>query len=119
MEVQVFGTHKNQDTRKALRFFSERRVRVHFMDFRERAASRGELMRFVRQFGLTALIDRDSRRYADLGLASGRYSDETWIERLCDEPFLLRQPLARFGQLVTIGLAESAWATWTEAGKGT
>jgi arsenate reductase len=118
VEVQVFGTHKSQDTRKALRFFSERRVRVHFVDLRERAASRGELMRFIQKFGVTALIDQTSQRYRDLGPGSGRYSDETWIQRLCNEPLVLRQPLTRFGQKLTIGPAEDDWRAWIEADKG-
>ena len=117
MEVQVFGTHKNQDTRKALRFFSERRVNIHFVDLRERAASRGELMRFVQKFGVTALIDMGSQRYQELGLGSGRFSDETWILKLCDEPLLLRHPLTRFGQQLTIGSAEDEWRAWIEAAK--
>ena len=117
VEVQVFGTHKDQDTRKALRFFSERRVKVHFVDLRERAASRGELIRFVQKFGVTALIDTRSQRYQELGLGSGRYSDETWILKLCDEPLLLRHPLTRFGQKLTIGSAEADWQSWVDAGK--
>ena len=117
VEVQVFGTPKSQDTRSALRFFSERRVKVHFIDFRERAASRGELTRFVQKFGITTLIDMTSQRYQDMGLASGRYSDETWLGKLCDEPLLLRQPLVRFGQQLTIGSAEADWRSWIEAAK--
>lgn len=117
MEVQVFGTHKSQDTRRALRFFSERRVKVHFVDLRERPASRGELTRFVQKFGITALIDLASPRYEDLGLGSGRYSDETWFDKLCDEPMLLRQPLTRFGQKLTIGSAESEWTSWIDSVK--
>lgn len=118
MEVQVFGTNKSQDTRKALRFFSERRVMVHFVDLRERAASRGELTRFVQKFGVGALIDKESARYVDLGLSTVRYSDDRWVEQLCDEPLLLRQPLARFGPKLSIGLAETDWSAWVEAGKG-
>jgi len=117
VEVQIFGTQKSQDTRKALRFFSERRVKVHFVDLRERAASRGELTRFMQRFGLTALIDLGSQRYQDLGLGSGRYSDETWMDRLCDEPLLLKQPLTRFGQRLTIGFAEDEWRSWIEDSK--
>ena len=119
MEVQVFGTQKNQDTRKTLRFFSERRVKVHFVDLRERAASRGELTRFVQKFGITALIDTQSPRYQDLGLGSGRYSDETWLDKLCDEPLLLRQPLTRYGPKLTIGYAEDDWRDWVDAAKST
>ncbi|MEY3701753.1 MAG: hypothetical protein RI891_1045, partial [Gemmatimonadota bacterium] len=74
MEVQIFGTQKSQDTRRALRFWSERRVKVHFVDLKERAASKGELQRFVQKFGLTALIDKTSKRYQDLGLGASRLS---------------------------------------------
>jgi arsenate reductase-like glutaredoxin family protein len=115
VEVQVFGTQKNQDTRRALRFWSERRIRVHFVDLLERAASKGELQRFVQKFGMTALIDRNSRRYTELGLGVARLSDESWLERLCDEPLLLVQPLTRSGKMLTVGLAESEWSEWIAA----
>jgi arsenate reductase-like glutaredoxin family protein len=115
MEVQIFGTRKSADTRKAIRFFSERRVKTHFVDLVERAASRGELNRFAQKFGVSALIDRESRRYADLGLAHARLSDEGWMGRLVDEPLLLRVPLTRFAHRVTIGLAEETWREWVEA----
>ena len=51
MEVQVFGVRKNPDTRAALRFFAERRIKVHFVDLAERPASKGELARFAQKFG--------------------------------------------------------------------
>ena len=117
VEVQVFGTHKSNDTRRVLRFFSERRVKVHFVDLRERAARRGELARFVQKFGVTALIDATSPRYRELGLASGRYSDDRWLEFLCDEPLMLQQPLVRFGSKLTIGPAQAEWHAWVEAEK--
>lgn len=119
MEVQIFGTPKSQDTRKALRFFGERRVKVHFVDLKERAASKGELTRFVQKFGVTALIDTDSSRYRDLGLATTRYGDERWVQQLCDEPLILKQPLTRWGSKLTIGLSEDEWGRWVDAGKGT
>jgi arsenate reductase (glutaredoxin) len=112
MEVQVFGTKKSAATRKALRFFAERRVRTHFMDLAQRAASPGELRRFVQKFGVAALLDRDSRRFAELGLASASYSDDRWLEKLAEEPLLLRQPLVRNGSQLTIGDAEGTWKEW-------
>ena len=112
MEVQVFGTKKSADTRKALRFFAERRVKTHFVDLNERAASFGELMRFVQKFGLERLIDRESKRFEELGLAHARLSDQRWMEKLLDEPLLLRVPLVRSGNLLTVGLAETDWKTW-------
>jgi arsenate reductase-like glutaredoxin family protein len=117
MEVQIFGTKKNPDTRKALRFFAERRVKTHFVDLAERAASPGELKRFAQKFGAEALIDRESRRFAELGLAHATYSDERWLDRLADEPLMLRQPLVRFQHKLTLGLAESEWKGWTEGAR--
>ena len=113
MEVQIFGVKKSADTRKALRFFAERRIKTHFVDLDERAASLGELKRFVQRFGLDRLIDRESRRFDELGLRHARLSDERWLEKLADEPLLLTMPLVRTGNALTIGLAEQDWKTWT------
>lgn len=113
MEVQIFGVKKSADTRKALRFFSERRVRTHFVDLNERAASPGELKRFVQKFGLEKLIDHDAKRFEELGLRHARLSDDRWFEKLVDEPLLLRMPLVRFGNALTIGPAEADWKIWT------
>lgn len=113
--IQVFGTKKSADTRKALRFFAERRLQVHFVDLAQRAASAGELRRFVQKFGVQALIDRDSRRFRELGLATAHLSDERWLEKLAAEPLLLRQPLVRNDNRLTLGEAESTWKEWLEA----
>jgi arsenate reductase (glutaredoxin) len=113
MEVQVFGTKKNAATRKALRFFAERRIRTHFVDLAQRAASAGELRRFAQKFGTQALLDRGSKRFAELGLSAASYTDERWLALLADEPLLLMQPLVRNGGQLTIGEAESTWRQWT------
>lgn len=115
MEVQVFGTRKSSDTRKALRFFAERRITTHFVDLEERAASRGELMRFVQKFGVQRLVDRDSRRYQDLGLANVRLTDDRWLEKLQDEPLLLVMPLTRWQHRISIGEDQAAWKEWIAA----
>lgn len=112
IEVQVFGVHKSPDTRKALRFFSERRIKTHFVDLNERAASPGELQRFAQKLGVTALIDRDSRRYRDLGLGASRLSDQHWLDKLAEEPLLLRMPLVRWQGKLTVGPAENEWKAW-------
>jgi arsenate reductase-like glutaredoxin family protein len=116
MEVQIFGVRKSADTRKALRFFSERRIRVHFVDLLEREIAAGELQRFVQRFGVDALIDRESRRFQELGLTVGSLSPTRWVEKLLAEPLLLRLPLVRrLGQpaQLSIGPAESSWKEWT------
>ena len=113
MEVQIFGTRKSPETRKALRFFAERRVRTHFVDLQERAASLGELRRFAQKLGVPALVDRGSRRFADLGLGTAHLSEDRWLEKLVEEPLLLRMPLVRQQHRLTVGDAESAWREWT------
>jgi len=121
VEVQVFGVRKSAETRAALRFFAERRIPVHFVDLLERPASVGELRRFAQRFGVEALLDRSSRRFADLGLAHAGLSDERWMEKLASEPLVLRMPLVRWGQRVTVGVADKDWRSWVEAdraGKG-
>lgn len=116
MEVQIFGTQKSADTRKAQRFFKERRVKVHFVDLQVRAASRGELTRFAQKFGAEALVDRESKRFQNLGLATAHYSDRKWLEVLEEEPLILVQPLVRWENRLTLGLAEEEWAEWWNAG---
>ena len=113
MEVQIFGIRKHPDTRKALRFFAERRAKTHFVDLDERPAAPGELRRFAQRFGVEALVDRGSRRFADLGLAAARLGEERWLEKLAAEPLLLRMPLVRQQQRLTIGDAEATWREWT------
>ena len=113
MEVQVFGIKKSPDTRKALRFFAERRVKTHFVDLLERAASPGELKRFAQKFGVDALVDRQSRRFLDLGLGAARFSEDRWLDKLAEEPLMLRMPLVRYGSLLTVGDATETWHGWT------
>jgi len=115
MEVQIFGTKKSAETRKALRFFAERRIRTHFVDLNERAAALGELRRFAQKYGVEALLDRQSKRFLELGLGPARYSDDRWLEKLADEPLMLRVPLVRYQHKLTIGLAEDIWKEWKGA----
>jgi arsenate reductase-like glutaredoxin family protein len=112
LEVQIFGVRKSADTRKALRFFSERRVKTHFVDLMERPASLGELRRFAQKFGVAALVDRDSKRFNELGLRYAQLSDDRWLQTLAEEPLLLRIPLVRNANQVVIGADEATWKSW-------
>lgn len=117
MEVQVFGTKKSAETRKALRFFSERRIRAHFVDLQEREIADGELQRFVQKFGIDALVDRESKRFAELGMRHAQITSSRWLEKIIAEPTLLRLPLVRrLGQPpgLTVGAAEEEWKSWVK-----
>jgi len=119
MNVQIFGTKKSAETRKALRFFAERRIKTHFVDLNERAASLGELKRFAQKFGVQALLDREGRRFKELGLTHSHMGDERWLSKLADEPLLLRMPLVRNDNRLTVGDAEGEWKSWTQSGSTT
>lgn len=112
MEVQIFGIRKSAATRKALRFFAERRIKTHFVDLMERPASQGELRRFMQKFGITSMLDQTSRRFQELGLRHARMSDDSWLEKLSLEPLMLQMPLVRTGNQLSIGDDETTWKQW-------
>jgi arsenate reductase-like glutaredoxin family protein len=114
MEVQIFGTKKSAATRAALRFFAERRVKTHFVDLTVRPAAPGELRRFAERFGTAAIVDRESKSYAALGLRTAALSDKGWLDKLAAEPLLLRQPLVRWGKELTVGEADATWRAWMQ-----
>lgn len=90
---------------------------MHFVDLVERAASRGELQRFVQKFGIDALVDRTSRRFLDLGLGPARYGADRWLDILTDEPMILVLPLVRNGGKLTIGgEGDAEWKQWVSEG---
>src|SRR5919202_2276874 len=106
MEFQVFGTKSCNETKKALRFFKERRIRVHFVDLKERAASKGELQRFAQKFGWEKLLDRGGKAFRDRGLHVAHVSEGRIPALLEDDPMLLVTPLVRQGNAIGIGWDE-------------
>ena len=114
MNVQIFGFHDCQDTRKAQRFFAERRIPVHFVDLGERPASKGELRRFAERFGPAAVVDKNSAAYKAMGLRVALDSPQRLLERALTQPRLLRTPLVRNGGKVTIGHAPDDWQAWVD-----
>lgn len=117
MEVQIFGLKKSADTRKAMRFFAERRIRTHFVDLTERDIAEGELQRFIQRFGIEAILDRTSKRFEQLGLGHATMSECRWIDKLLIEPGLLKLPLVRRlrpGSGLSVGDAETDWKSWAD-----
>jgi arsenate reductase (glutaredoxin) len=111
-EIQVFGREDSSDTRAALRFFRERRVVVHYSDLRKRPIAAGELRRFTEPMGGRALLDETARPYVEQGLAYLALDEAGIVTRLLADQRLLRLPLVRHGQAVTVGRAEAIWAGW-------
>ena len=113
--VQIFGRRDSRDSRKALRFFRERRTNIHFVDAALKPPSRGELRRFVQRLGAEALLDREARAFRDQGLGYLTMDEAEIGERLAVDAGLLRLPLVRYGERVSAGLDEAAWKEWLRA----
>jgi arsenate reductase len=114
VEVQIFGTKSCNETKKALRFFKERRIKTHFMDLKERAASAGELRRFAEKFGPAALLDREGKRFRDRGLHVAQVPDARILRLVEDDPMLLKTPLLRSGKYLAVGWDEGQWREWIQ-----
>jgi arsenate reductase len=110
--IQVFGRNDSQDTRRAQRFFKERRMPIAFVDLKKRPPAPGELKRFAQKFGARALMDEGSRAYKKANLGYLTMGEQEVIERAIAEPRLLRLPLVRFGNQLTIGVEEATWKEW-------
>jgi len=107
MGLQIFGTRKCPDTRKAERFFKERGERYQFIDISEKGISPGELSSVAAALGLEALVDKGSSRYAERGIA---HLDCDLAEELAADWRLLRTPIVRNGRRASVGVDPKAWA---------
>jgi len=114
MALQIFGTKKCQDTKKAERFFKERGVKYQLVDLAEKSISPGELAGVAAALGLDALVDTASRRYAERGLA---YLECDLAEELLADCRLLRTPIVRDGKRATVGYAPDVWSAWLSGRK--
>jgi arsenate reductase-like glutaredoxin family protein len=111
MNVQIFGIKNSAATRAAERFFKERRTPIHFVDLKKKPMAPGEIRRFIERFGLTNLLDVDSPVYTTAGLKYLKLSETELLEKLEQDPRLLRLPLVRSANLLAIGHDEITWKT--------
>lgn len=107
--VQIFGLKSSQATRAAERFFKERRVAIQFVDLKQKPMSPGEIRRFVERFGLTGLLDSEGKAYAEGGLQYLKLSPAELLARIERDPNLLRLPLVRSANRLSIGRDEDSW----------
>lgn len=117
MDVQLFTHPKSQASRKAERFFAERRVRVHVVDVRRKPPSPGELKRWVQRFGAQGVLDPEAKAYREQGLQYVSASDDDWIARMVRDPSILRLPLGRCGTQLTVGDDPEGWQQLADAAK--
>ena len=109
MNIQIFGKSKCFDTKKAERWFKERRIKFQAVDLKKFGMSRGELTSVKSAVGLEALIDP---KHPDAALLRYLAYDQDKFEKLLADPTLLNTPIVRNGKQATVGYHPEIWETW-------
>lgn len=109
MNIQIFGKSKCFDTKKAERYFKERRIKYQFIDVIKYGMSRGELSSVKNAVGLEAMIDTADEDYPLVRYIAG---DDAKLEKLFDDPYLIKTPIVRNGKIATVGYCPDIWKTW-------
>ena len=109
MNIQIFGRSKCFDTKKAERWFKERRIKYQLSDIDRYGMSRGELTSVKNAVGLPALLNEKA---ADYPLVQYLAFDADKFEKLLEDPRLIRTPVVRNGKQATVGYAPEVWASW-------
>ena len=112
MNIQIFGTKKSSDTRKAERFFKERGITFQSIDLKEKGLSKGEFQSVMQAVGsLEAMIDPDCKDKELLALI--RYiAEEDKVQKVLENQIVLKQPVVRDGRKATVGYQPEVWKTW-------
>ena len=110
MNIQIFGARKSFDTRKAERWFKERRIKYQYIDLDTKGLSAGEYRSVRAAVGYDALVDRDSPDYRELGI--DYLLPQAAEEKLLENPRLFRAPIVRNGRQATVGYSPEVWQTW-------
>lgn len=109
MNIQIFGKSKCFDTKKAERYFKERRVKFQAVDLVKFGISRGELQSVRNAVGLEALIDPS---HPDAALLQYLAYDADKFEKLLEDPRRLKTPIVRNGKQATVGFCPDVWKGW-------
>ena len=109
MNIQIFGKSKCFDTKKAERWFKERRIRFQAVDLKKQGMSLGELASVKNAVGLEAMVDS---KHPDAVLVSYLASSQAKVEKLFEDPTLLRTPVVRNGKQATVGYQPEVWKGW-------
>lgn len=109
MNIQIFGKSKCFDTKKAERYFKERRIKYQFVDINRYGMSRGELNSVKNAVGLDAMINT-----ADVDYPMIQYlaSNDAKLDKLFECPRLIKTPIVRNGKQATVGYMPDVWSKW-------
>lgn len=112
MNIQIFGTKKSFDTRKAQRYFKERRIKFQFIDLKEKGMSKGELESVMRYVGgIDGVLDRDAKDQDTVALIT-YLAESQKFEKLLENQQVLREPIVRNGRQATVGYQPDVWKGW-------
>lgn len=111
MNIQIFGIKKCFDTKKAERYFKERKIKYQFIDLNIKGLSKGELRNVVAAVGLSNLINEKSKDYEKSNIQHMR-NNSSKEEILLDNPRLYKTPIVRNGKQATVGYEPDVWKTW-------
>jgi len=109
MNIQIFGKSKCFDTKKAERYFKERRVKYQSIDLLRFGMSRGEFNSVKSAVGLEPMINYDSK---DAELLKYLAYTEAKEEKLLENPAFIKTPVVRNGKQATVGYCPEVWKTW-------
>ena len=112
MNIQIFGTKKSFDTKKAQRWFKERRIKFQFIDLREKEMSKGELRSVMQAAGgIDALLNPSAKDEDALALVQ-HLAETQRFDKLLENQQLLREPIVRNGKQATVGYCPDVWDDW-------
>lgn len=112
MNIQIFGTKKSFDTKKAQRYFKERRIPFQFIDLKEKGMSKGELQSVMQAAGgIDALVNPDAKDSDTVTLLQYLAADQKF-EKLLDNQQVLCEPVVRNGKKATVGYQPDVWKGW-------
>lgn len=111
MNIQIFGIKKCFDTKKAERYFKERKIKYQFIDLSEKAISKGELQSIKKSVPISSLINVKSKEYEKSNLKNIR-GEEAKEEILLKNPKLFITPVVRNGKEATVGYEPEVWKQW-------
>ena len=109
MNIQIWGKNKSFDTKTAERWFKERRIKYQYIDLIRYGISKGELPSVKNAVGLEALIDEKDEDYP---LIQYLASKEAKLEKLFEDPYLIKTPVVRNGKQATVGYCPEIWKSW-------
>ncbi len=113
MNIQIYGTSKCFDTKKAQRYFKERNIKFQFVDLAKFGMSKGEYQSIKRALGckLEDLVNEKSKKY-DSSYIKYLASEEAKEEKLLENQELFKTPIVRNGKKATLGFCPDEWKKW-------